>query len=108
MDERLLATPCTIVSVGAGTADVYGDATESTTSTDTVCHYRQLSASELEGKAVEVTQWRVYLPGTVSLVGTDRLTINSDSYTLAGDPYPVRRPTTGLVDHVEVLVERAQ
>lgn len=108
MDERLLTTPCTVVSVSAGTADEYGDDTESTAETATMCHYRQLQTKEFEGKSVEQSVWRVYLPGSVSLSGADRLVIAGESYALSGDPYPVRRPTTGLVSHVECLVERTR
>ena len=108
MDARLLATPCTIVTVTDGAADEYGDATESTATTSTVCHYRQLKADELAGGAVEQTQWRVYLPADAALSGADRLVIAGSTYTLTGDPYPVIRPTTGLVDHVEVTVKRTR
>ena len=108
MDARLLTTPCTIVTVSDGTADVYGDATEDTETTSTYCHYRQLRSDEPEGAAVEQSQWRVYLPADTSLTGADRILIGSDSYTLTGDPYPVIRPTTGLVDHVEATVERTR
>lgn len=108
MDSRLLTTPCTIVTISAGTADVYGDATEGTATTSTVCHYRQLKADELQGAAVEQTQWRVYLPAATTLSGADRVIIAGNTYTLSGDPYPVIRPTTGLVDHVEATVERTR
>ena len=109
MDERLLTTTCTIVTTSEGTADVYGDATPSETQTSTVCHYEQVKSSEVEGAAVEETQWRVWLPASAAGVsGADRLIIDSESYTLTGDADPLIRPTTGLVDHVECIVKRTR
>ena len=106
MDERLLTQACQILTVGEGTADVYGDATETTATSTTSCHLELVKSQELGDRNVEESRWRVFLPGSVSLRGTDRLTINGSVYALDGDPWPAIRPLTGLVDHVEAVVRR--
>jgi len=106
VDNRLLATPCTIVSTSDGTADVYGDAVEQSLTIDTTCYYEQKQTSEVEGGAVEESRWLVILPASVSPKGTDRILIGGLSYALVGDPWPAIRPQTGLVDHVECIARR--
>jgi hypothetical protein len=108
VDDRLLTTPCTLVSITAGALDEYGDATRTETSTDTRCHLQQDQAVEGENAAVEETRWRIYLPADVSLSGIDHLEIASEAYALTGDPWPVIRPTTGQVDHVECQARRVR
>lgn len=107
MDSRLLTTPCQIVTVVAGSLDEYGDATRTSSTASTTCHLQQDQSSE-QGGVIEQSRWRVYLPASVSLSGADHLVINGDSYNLTGDPWPVIRPTTGKVDHVECLAERVK
>jgi hypothetical protein len=96
------------VTITAGAVDEYGDATRTEASVDTICHLQQDQATEGANSAVEETRWRIYLPGDAVLGGIDHLEIAGESYALTGDPWPVIRPTTGLVDHLELQARRVR
>lgn len=106
MDSRLLTTPCDVYTVSAGALDEYGDATLTTSVANTTCHLEQMQSNEGESAAVEETRWRVWLPAGTSLDGLDYLVIAGARYALTGDPWPVIRPTTGVVDHLELQARR--
>lgn len=108
MDSRLLTTPCQVVTITAGVLDEYGDATRTETTITTACHLQQDQSSEGAADAVEESRWHVYLPGDVVLGGVDHLVIGGEAYALTGDPWPVIRPSTGRVDHVECVARRVR
>lgn len=107
MDLRLLTTPCTIVTKTAGSLDEYGDATITEASVTTRCHLEQDQSFEQAG-AVEETVWRVWLPPSAVLDGVDSLVIGGARYNLTGDPWPVIKPTSGTVDHLELHAKRTR
>jgi hypothetical protein len=108
MDSRLLKTPCTILAVTSGAVDEYGNPTDVETSRTTRCHIEQDQSFESDAGSLEQTVWRVWLPADAVLDGVDSLQISGQRYNLTGDPWPVIRPTTGLVDHLELRAKRTR
>lgn len=105
MIDSMLTQPCTVL-VQQPPADDYDATPTAPVEVETVCHLEQTQTNEgFEGQA-EVSEWRAFLPGTVTLRGQDRLEIDGTTFELAGDPWPVRNARLGTVSHLEVRLRR--
>lgn len=109
---RLLNLDATLTTVTADTVDVYGDPTDSPTSTAVKCWIdrrgTQRDADELVGDA----DWQIelldlYLPPGTAATGRDRLTVRGVEYEIIGPPHEHIHPVTGQPVYVEARIRRA-
>lgn len=109
--DHLLNIPCTITHVSqTGTADVYGNPTETTTTTDTCCWLSRGThkADERTGEA----RWQfdtldLFLPADTTINGNDKITARGTTYEVVGPPWDHPHPDTGDAAYVQAVVKVA-
>ena len=106
--QRLMTLPCTIDHVAqTGAADVYGDPTETTTTTASTCWIEQIRRSDdtlLSSQQSE--QWAGYFRPDVVIDGSDRVTVDAATYQVMGPPWRAFNPRLKRVTHIEATLER--
>lgn len=104
----LLNLPCTITRrTQNGAADGYGNPTETTTVTTTVCELQQQFAGEdVTDSNVQSSDFLLVLPAGTGIDGGDKVTIDGSDYEVDGPPWSARNPRTGVVSHVQCRVVR--
>lgn len=106
---ELLTLACTITHVAeSGAADEYGNPTDETTTSATVCYLEQTARSEqTAGGDVQREDWLMFLPAGTTVSGSDRVDVAGYGlFELDGPPWPVRNPREGVTHHVECRVRR--
>lgn len=109
MLSQLINRPCTITRRGeSGEQDDYGNEEPSVAQVDTVCDIQQVRRTELDDAEVSDTTWLLFLPPDTAIDTGDQVTIDDtgETFEMAGDPWPVRNPRTGVESHVEATVRR--
>jgi hypothetical protein len=109
--DHLLNIPCTITHVSqSGAADVYGNPTESTTTTDTVCWLSRGShkPDERSGEAAwQFDTLDLFLPVGTTIDGDDRVTARDITYDVIGPPWDHPHPVTGDAVYIQAMVRVA-
>lgn len=105
----------TLVENGSD-VDEYGDPIETTSTVTARCELQQVSRLEQLESGVQSEDWALFLaptgtddeeePVTIDLEGSDRLTVDGETYEVVGPPWPVRHPITGEVSHIEARVRQ--
>lgn len=109
--DHLLNIPCTITHVSqTGTADVYGNPTETTTTTETCCWLSRGThkADERTGEA----RWQfdtldLFLPADTTINGNDKVTARGTTYEVVGPAWDHPHPDTGDAAFVQAVVKVA-
>ena len=110
--DHLLNIPCTITHVAqTGAADVYGNPTDTDSSTtDTVCWLSKGShkSEERTGEA----RWQfetldLFLPADTTIDGDDRVLARGVTYQVVGPPWDHPHPDTGDATYVQAVVKVA-
>lgn len=101
----LMNRACTVTHItDDGPPDEYGDPTEQTTTTSTVCYCEQRNASEDTVNAdTQAEDWLVMLPAATAVDGNDRVTVGSLVLEVQGPPWPAYNPRTAAVSHIELI-----
>ncbi len=99
--------PCTIITRTADTVDTFGDPSKTETSTASLCELQPSHPpGEVEGGNIGVTEWRLYLEGSVALNADDAVVVDSESYELVGDAEVRRNSRTGADEYTVAIVRR--
>lgn len=107
--SALMNQPVTITTVTDGAVDRYGNPTADTSvTTDTVGYLEQASGTERgDDDAVEVLRWLLVLPAGTAITADDTVTVDGATFEVAGPPWQVHNPRTGLTDHIECALSRS-
>lgn len=100
----LLNQPLTIQRRGVTSTDDYGnDVATTTSSVVTVGYVEQTTATEITvDRETYVTDWRVVLPASVTVDGSDRIIHGAKTLEVVGSPHAVWNPRTRVTHHYEV------
>ena len=102
----LLTLPCTIVRRSpTGTEDDYGNEIPGESTVSTLCELQQRQRGETE-ETVSDTSWLLVLPADTDVDSADVVIVAGKEYEMAGDPWVVRDPETGVLSHTEATVVR--
>ena len=106
--QRLMTLPCTITHVvQTGAADVYGDPTETTTTTTSKCWIEQTRRSDDTQLTNQQTErWAGYFRPDVEIDGSDRVMVDAATYQVMGPPWRALHPRLKRVTHIEATLER--
>lgn len=106
--DRLLVRTATITRVAmSGTADVFGDPTESTTATTASCYIEQKQAADTTaGQSVGSEEWLCVFPAGTAIDQNDRVVVDGVTYQVYGPPWSVANPRLATAGQVEVTLRR--
>lgn len=105
----LINQACTITTTSNSTEDVFGDPTQATTTTTTVCYVEQRQTDETTaGLAVGDERWRGIFPAGTAITARDRVTVGALVFEVDGPPWPARNPSTRVASHVEANLRRTK
>lgn len=109
--DHLLNIDCTITHVSdTGSADVYGNPTEATTTSTTQCWIsrRIPDSSEQTGEqSWQLEHLDLFLPADTTIDGGDRVTVRSVTYDVIGPPWDHPHPDTGESAYTAARIARA-
>lgn len=107
----LLNMPCTVTTVTDGPEDEYGDPTETTTDTHTVCWIDRRGVTTHTAETVGEEKWQIdtldcYLPPNTNINGLSRVTVSGMTYDVLGPPHTYTHPRTLQPVYVHAVVRR--
>jgi hypothetical protein len=86
-----------------GASDVYGTATITETTVETVCHVQPVGTDELENRAAGQIDYRGFFPAATTIGHLDRIVLASGlEAEVVGPPREWTNPRTLTVSHLEV------
>lgn len=99
----LMNQACTITARSdSGSVDRYGNPTDTTADTATVCYAEQKVRTEDTANTDQQSQeWLVLLPVGTSVDGHDLITVGSLTLEVTGPPWSAHNPRTQAVSHIE-------
>lgn len=90
----------------SGTADGYGNETDTPTTVETVGELQQRQRDEDATGGVSDTSWLLVVPAGTEIAADSTVTVDGLAYEVIGDPWPARSPRTGEVHHIEATLQR--
>lgn len=104
MIGRRITRPCVIhrattLPVGDGMGD---PAPGPPGDVPSVCEIQEVQTLELRDRQyVVVSTWRVFFRAGTPIKAVDTFTVDGITYSIQGDPWPVRHPRRGVILHIE-------
>jgi hypothetical protein len=73
------------------------------------CSFQPLAKPKEDLGNVDLTQsaWKLFAPAGTGLTATDAVRIDGLVYEIVGDPHEWPDPVTGVTDHTEIWLRRA-
>lgn len=101
--SNLLRQPLTITKIGGGTLDEYGNTVPAPLGSpvSAVGYLEQVDSVEtLNDRDTVVSSFQAWLPTGTDVSAFDRITFDSQTFEVDGEPWQVFNPRTGVQSHI--------